>query len=271
MSIVHHDYYVDEAGDLTLFDKSGRIIIGHEGISKVFMVGVAHIPDPKDAFQKLEKLRTNILSDSYFQGVPSIQPENRKTAVCFHAKDDLPEVRREVFKLLKGLGVKVQVAVRRKMVLASIGKFLFRTHRVKIQPDDIYDDLVKRLFKNMLHKADENVIIFARRGKSSRQDALDTAIEKAKADFEAKSGMRSNCLTKVSSGYPSESPGLQIIDYYLWALQRLYERGEDRFYNFLAGDFKLVMDLDDTRNKPDGEWYFDANSLTLEKIMPVAG
>ena len=30
-----------------------------------------------------------------------MQREARKTAVAFHAKDDLPEVRREVFALLK--------------------------------------------------------------------------------------------------------------------------------------------------------------------------
>jgi len=71
--------------------------------------------------------------------------------------------------------------------------------------------------------------------------------------------------------YPSEYAGLQVIDYYLWALQRLFERGEDRFFNLVAKDYRLVMDLDDKRNKPYGEWYSDANPLELKKIKPAAG
>jgi hypothetical protein len=49
----------------------------------------------------------------------------------------------------------------------------------------------------------------------------------------------------------------------------MIERGEDRFFRLLAPDYRLIMDLDDTRNRPYGEWYSDANPLTLEKIKPV--
>lgn len=38
-------YYVDEAGDLTLFNKKGKVIIGQEGCSKLFFLGTAHIID----------------------------------------------------------------------------------------------------------------------------------------------------------------------------------------------------------------------------------
>jgi hypothetical protein len=40
------------------------------------------------------------LADPYFKGVPSMQADAKKTALFFHAKDDLPEVRREVFRVL---------------------------------------------------------------------------------------------------------------------------------------------------------------------------
>ncbi|MEW5956517.1 MAG: hypothetical protein AB1801_02255 [Chloroflexota bacterium] len=63
-----------------------------------------------------------------------------------------------------------------------------------------------------------------------------------------------------------KTPGLQVIDYYLWALQRLYEQGEERFFLLLAGDYRLIMDLDDKRNKPYGQWYSDSNPLRLDKL-----
>ena len=95
-----NNYYVDEAGDLTLFNKRGHVIIGKPGVSRVFMVGVAYIPDPDLAYRKIKHLRAELLADPYFKDVPSMQPQGKKTALCFHAKDDLSEVRREVFKVL---------------------------------------------------------------------------------------------------------------------------------------------------------------------------
>jgi hypothetical protein len=262
-------YFVDEAGDMTLFGKRGQVLIGREGVSRVFMVGVIHLPDPRAARQALDALRAQLLADPYFRGVPSMQPEAGKTALCFHAKDDPPEVRREVFRLLPDFGAKVQVALRRKARLAVEARDVFRRAGRKLSAHDIYDDLVKRLFKNLLHKADENRIVFARRGKSKRQDALERAIARAKQNFEAKWSIQADRPTVIEPAYPSERAGLQVIDYYLWALQRLYERGEDRFFALLADQFRLIMDLDDKRNKPYGEWYSDRNSLELAKLKPV--
>lgn len=227
------------------------------------------MPDPKLAHHKLEKLRDKLLADPYFKGVPSMQPEAKKTAICFHATDDLPEVRREVFKLLPEFGAKIQVAIKRKEYLVKTARLL-QGRQTKISPDDVYDDLVKRIFKNSLHIAEKNQIVFARRGKVRRR-ALEKAIKKAKTNFERKTGIRSDSETVIFSAYPSQYAGLQVIDYYLWALQRMFERGEDRFFHLVKPAYRLVMDLDDTRNNPYGEWYSDYNPLELEKIKPVAG
>lgn len=229
------------------------------------MVGVAHMADPIGAGQALENLRNQLLADAYFKGVPSMQPEARKTAIYFHAKDDLPEIRREVFKLLPNLEVKVQVAIRRKTALVSFAKLLHAAGK-RLTEDLIYDDLIKRLFRNLLHKAAENRIVFARRGKRTRRIALERAIEKAKTNFEKKWKMLSRKPTSIVPEYSFSSAGLQIIDYYLWALQRVFELRQDRFFQLLRPGYRLIMDLDDKRNKPYGEWYTDYNPLQLRKI-----
>ena len=59
-----------------------------------------------------------------------------------------------------------------------------------------------------------------------------------------------------------------MIDYYLWALQRLYEQGEERFFSLLVEDYRLIMDLDDKRNKPYRQWYTDSYPLRLDKLPP---
>lgn len=42
-------FFVDEAGDLALFDRSGRIIVGTAGVSHTFLVGVAEISEHERA------------------------------------------------------------------------------------------------------------------------------------------------------------------------------------------------------------------------------
>ena len=47
----------------------------------------------------------------------------------------------------------------------------------------VYDDLVSRLFRNKLHKADRNEIVFAKHATWTRREALALAIKRAKANF----------------------------------------------------------------------------------------
>ena len=52
----------------------------------------------------------------------------------------------------------------------------------------------------------------------------------------------------------------------LWALQRLYERGEARFWNAVWPAVRLVIDIDDTRNNHYGEYYSQRNPLTTKNL-----
>src|SRR5688572_18735167 len=94
-------YFVDEAGDPVLFSAKKKIIVGSSGCSAYFILGKAEIDQPDEISNALQELRLQLLADPYFKNVPSMQVEQRKTALGFHAKDDLPEVRREVFRLLE--------------------------------------------------------------------------------------------------------------------------------------------------------------------------
>ena len=54
--------------------------------------------------------------------------------------------------------------------------------------------------------------------------------------------------------YPWEHPCLQLADYCLWALQRCYERHEERFLNALWPKVSLVHDVDDPGGKGYGSY-----------------
>jgi hypothetical protein len=259
-------YFVDEAGDLSFFDKKGRIIVGQPGASKFFMMGVAQIADPEQVAWELEALRSSLMAHPCYKGIPSMQPDAKKTAIAFHAKDDYAEIREKVFELMQSFDIKVFVAIRSKAEIADAAKADFKSLGKKLQQNAIYDDLIKRLFKNLLHKADIIQIAIARRGKETREEALEQAINQAQQNFETQWKISSNSSILIEPAYPSQVVGLQVIDYYLWAIQRLYERGEDRFFSPLAKKYRLIMDIDDKRNKGYGEWYEDRNPLTLDKL-----
>lgn len=166
--------------------------------------------------------------------------------------------------------MEVFAAFRRKRLLAEQLQAHFAATGEKRGVDGVYDELVTSIFTNRLHLGEHTHIVFARRGKADRNVALAGAIELAKAKFERTWREGVDRPTSISSSTPSETACLQVIDYYLWALQRLLERGEARYVDYLAPAFRLVVDRDDTRRQGHGEYYTaSTNPLTPERMMPV--
>jgi len=258
-------YFVDEAGDPNLFKKRGKMIVGKDGCSKFFMLGVADVVEPQTVANELIELRERLLADPYFKGVPSFDPARRKTAIMFHAKDDLPEVRREVFKVLLKHDIRFYVVVRDKqVVLDKVIKHQKTKPTYRYQPNHLYDGCVTKLFRDRLHKDDGYQIAFARRGSSDRTAALQKALDAARKSFRQKWGVAATAPIEINAGQPADVVCLQVVDYYLWALQRLYERGEDRFLRLVWEQAGLIYDVDDTREKNYGVFYTRKNPLTLE-------
>lgn len=268
MSSEKRYYFIDEAGDGVLFNRRGKVIIGSEGNSKFFMLGLLHVEDPLLLDRKLRELRQEVLADPYFAGVPSLRPESKKTAVAFHAKDDLPEIRKQVFELLRNTeGLRFYALVRDKQsVLAEVRQLEARGSGYRYHPDKLYERMVPRLLRDRLHKADEIEIVFAQRGKKPRTQALKAAIETARKNFYRKHKIVSESMVTVTVGRPESYAGLQAVDYFLWALQRLYERGEDRYLRYLWHHVRLIVDADDRRKHNYGVYYGPKNVLDAEAL-----
>lgn len=256
-------YFVDEAGDATLFDREGRPIIGEPGCSSFFILGLLDVRDVAPLDKDLEALRASLLADPYFRDVPSMQPSARKTALRFHATDDVPEVRKGVFECLSGHELRFLAVVRdKRAVLEYVRQRNERDSGYRYSKNELYDSLVRRLFRNLLHKDDKYYISFALRGKSDRTRALREALEAAQARFANEFGVASNAQIGISSAYPQSAGGLRAVDYFLWALQRLYERKQDRYVTYLWPRFRMVHDIDDTREATYGAYYEKRKPLT---------
>ena len=255
-------YFIDEAGDPVLFDRRGKKILVGDSASKFFMLGKVLIEDCESLRHELESLRANLLADPYFHGVESMKPERKKTAVLFHARDDVAEVRREVFSLLLKHDIKFYAVIRNKMDLVSyVQQQNGRDPDYRYRENDLYDTLTRQLFGKLRPFADEVNLTFASRGKSSRTAALQTALQNAENDFRSKFGFERNHALKITAEHSKNDPCLQACDYLLWALQRYYERNESRYIELMWPKVGEIQDLDTNQGSRRGAFYTQKKPL----------
>jgi hypothetical protein len=137
-----------------------------------------------------------------------------------------------------------------------------RYNQYRYHPNNLYDFMVRRLFKERLHKHDQYTITFARRGASDRTAALKKALNSARDRFKHTTGISREVQLTVLPASPINEPSLQATDYFLWALQRAFERAEDRFLQFIWPKVSLVIDADDNRTAKYGSYYTRKKPLT---------
>jgi hypothetical protein len=250
-------FFVDESGDSTFFDRHGNVIVGEPGCSSYLLIGYVRTDLPREVRLALSELRTRLMADPLFSGIPSFASAHR----AFHAKDDSPEVRAEVFKVLRVLPLKAQFVFARKRLKTFRSQF-------HSKEGEFYDHLVTHLFKRSLHLATDNHIVFEKRGSRARQLPLTNAVQKAATGFESIYGKGLATRVKVECHSPSGEPCLQAADYFLWAVQRLFTKREDRFFRTLEPQIEFVWDLYDTENYPNNI-YTKKNPLDINKFSPL--
>ena len=271
-------YFVDEAGDTALFGRYGKVLIGTEAVSHFFIVGRLEVDDADALEADISALRAELLADPLLLAVPSMKADAGKTALFFHAKDDVPEVRHAVFKLLMRHDLRMSAVVKEKHhLLADVRghEAANPKYRYKADGHEIYDDLIARLFGRFGEFGVERHVTFAVRGSKPRTASLKTVLVNIDKGFEGDFGFAPHGHTTVVSSYPAKSAGLQACDYLLWALQRFYERNEERYLQAMWPKFVRVLDLDapapKTKGKPvlGGVEFNEKHPLTLESRAGV--
>jgi Protein of unknown function (DUF3800) len=258
------NYFVDESGDGVLFGAQGRVLLTQDSVPKHFILGLLEVESPTDLAADLEALRRDLLKDPYFHNVPSMQVACGKTAKMFHAKDDVPEVRCEVFRLRLRHSVKFYAFVRdMRAVLTYELERRRRDESYRYRPDGLYDSTVSRLFKERLHSYEQCHICFAKRGQSDRTLAFEKSLLVARQRFELKWQREVSTQVNVQIKASAHEPCLQAADYFLWALQRYYRSGEGRFIETMWEKVGIVHAVDELEQAPYGNYY------TKKKPLPV--
>lgn len=258
--------FLDEAGDTTFYGQGRQLILGTEGVSLTFGMAIVRIDRPlPEVRSEIIALQKQVETDPLFNTIPSVVKRVQRGGFFFHACKDMPEVRTEFLRYLRELPCEAEVVIARK--IPSL--FTLKHHG---RDDEFYADVLSHLIKSRLIRPQRLVLNIAERGSSTRAKVLDDALGKAMSRASkrwAPDELQGEVVFNIQT--PSREPLLNVADYLGWAVQRVFEKGETRFYDYLREKIRLVVDLYDSENYAGNRNYYDhqRNPLTAKnKIGP---
>ena len=265
-TFIYH-YFLDEAGDPSFYGKGKTIIVGQQGVSLCYILGMVKFEGDLNTLRnEVVRLQRYIESASYFKGIGSVEKKKKHQGYYFHATDDMPEIRMLFFDFIKSLDCSFEAVVATK-----IPDLYVKKHNAS--PREFYADLLSHLLHDKLETDCKMVLNIAKRGTSTRHDNLDLSLHKAIAKFTRQypdSIVNSQVVFNVQDQLTE--PLLNVADYLCWSIQRVFEKGETRFYDHMQDKIKLVVDLYDNEGMESGENKYDRNNpLTAEnKKSPLS-
>ena len=251
----------DESGDTTFVGKGGQLSLGSEGVSLTFGMTIVRIDRSlAEVRSEIIALQKQVETDPLLNPIPSVVKRVQRGGFFFHACKDMPEVRTVFLRYLRELPCEAEVVIARK--IPSL--FTLKHHE---RDDEFYADVLSHLIKSRLKRAQRLVLNIAERGSSTRAKVLDDALAKATGRVGkrwASDELHSEVVFNIQT--PSREPLLNVADYLGWTVQRVFEKGETRFYDYLRDRIRLVVDLYDSENYPGNRNYYDhhRNPLTAK-------
>jgi hypothetical protein len=261
--IVHR--FLDETGDTTFYGSGNKLIVGQQGVSLSFGIGIVRIDRPLAKVRaEITSLQRQVEGDPLLNTIPSVRKRIQSGGFFFHACKDTPDVRTVLLHYLHDLSCEAEVVIARKIPA------LFETKHTG-REEEFYADMLSHLLKRRMMRDRKLVLNVAQRGSSTREhilsDALWLATRRA-VDWQGVEAIKTHVVFNVQN--PRTEPLLTVSDYICWAVQRVFEQGDVRHYNYLTDKIRLVVDLYD-RAKYDGNknYYNKKNPLTAaNKLGP---
>ncbi len=235
----HYHRFLDEAGDMTFYGKGRVPILGEQGVSNCFILGMVKFhTDIIPIREKLFEMQNSIPLNRYYSTVASVLKRVKKGGFYFHAKDDLPELRKEFFDFMLTLDFSFYAVVARK----NYGIFERKHHG---KSNEMYADLLSHLIEEEQDDESERIVYNIASLQSTTDFVnLKSAFEKAKTRFKQVNPTQEFGKKIDFNVQPfAIEPLLSVVDYLCWAVQRKLETGEDRFINYMESKVVKIIEL----------------------------
>ncbi len=175
-----------------------------------------------------------------------------------HATDDIPEVRKSAFELIRSIDCNFEAVVARKIY------YLFeKKHNSK--EAEFYADLLSHLLKNRLGRYDRLVLNISERSGCTASNNLQQGLNKALARVKLREAQRASQFKVVFNVQkPTIEPLINIADYLCWSIQRVFEMGETRYYDYVSDKISVIWDLYDFAKAGGGKNYYSKTRKLTE-------
>jgi len=254
-----YHYFLDEAGDSTFYGKGKTPILGEEGVSSCFILGLLKLNEPLDVIRKkVVDLQNQIAADPYYEKVSSILKKKAAHGYYLHAKDDVPEVRKAAYELMRGMNCSFEAVVARKI-------YYLYEHKHNGNEAEFYADLLSHLLKNRLWKYDRLILNIAERKRCTALNNLRKGLDKAVAHSKSRFPERvNNYKVLFNVQKPTVEPLLNVADYLCWSIQRVFEKGETRYYDYVSNKISVIWDIYDFAGTINGRNYYSKTRRLTE-------
>src|SRR6185312_14360274 len=106
--------FLDEMGDSTFYGKGRQLILGQEGVSLSFGLGIVRIDRAlEDVRREVLALQKQVELDPLLNTIPSVQKRIASGGFFFHACKDSPEVRAVLLRYIRELPCEAEVVLAR--------------------------------------------------------------------------------------------------------------------------------------------------------------
>jgi hypothetical protein len=155
--------FLDETGDTTFYGEGRKLIVGQNGVSLSFGLGVVRIDRPlEEVRQEIRGLAAGVESDPLLNTIPSVQKRVTSGGFFFHACKDTPDVRAVLLRYVRELPCEAEVVVARK-----IPTLFEKQHHAR--EEEFYAGLLSHLIKGRLKRPGTLVLNVSARGSSTRE------------------------------------------------------------------------------------------------------
>lgn len=224
--------FVDESGKPEVYSAGGENLVVNNKASKYLILAAIRSENQLELQQQVTEFRlsllksndlTNILSSSY-------------TLDTFHAQTDYPEVKKQFYRFITTLDVKVDVLVIEKLLCYDA---------LKRSPGKLYGVMSGQLIKNLCHQSKNTEIIFSRKdSKLKLRQELETEVERVRLDYlQSHPNLQTNLKLSYYHNPHYTHGGLQIADYIAYAVYQVYERNNRQWYEIIKGKVGRIQDI----------------------------
>jgi Protein of unknown function (DUF3800) len=232
ISIAKTYLFIDESGDPVFYGNRKKLLVGTEGFQSYLIIGMIETENRKALRKAVIDFMEGIKGDSLYNSIPSVATDK---GWYVHARGDHPEIRAKFFELLRNLeGYKAHIVIAKKDL-----NIFNRKHNNN--PTEFYFDVLHHLLNGRLHNSGCKYMLYLSQRGNNSLHKFQNAVEKALAARDSSSdGHIQYNLEIVPS---NEMPELSIIDYLMWAVQRMLLTGESRYFDALKDKYETVLNL----------------------------